>query len=629
MKFDAEVMLKTNGFIESNLTQLARQKICFLEPAFWNIIKQHERLMTVDALLKKLTKFIRTKQIANKDFLFIFIVDNEGKCWSFLVICLMTKLRLGLKLKNDDVVRSSSLVSEVVPLELKNKVDLLGTLLKKNLVLNSNFLLFENLTSKVLRSVFEQVNKIFQVYYKLLRQPEEPRVKHQLMEKNNKPLEEMKKIGENETTKEQQRTLVYKRPPIFKHRISLLNNNSKEKQEQKVLEEMETVPVQEEGSKKDDKDSQVEEKTAVNEKSSAPKIDAESSQVQEETAMDEECSANKELAIDQPVEKGEMDQNDSGNASDDLNTETQSSVSCGKIGETENQVLAAPAPTQECQRYNLRRKRNDFDKSTPLELPSDDDDETDENEIFYQSKKGEKFPFTKMDLDCLDPHAWLNDSIINFYLQYLLDQCPKTICDQVYLFSTYFYARLNTDIEKSKSLKGNFIRPWKPEDRIFDFKYLIFPVHDCDHWILVIVDTELSEEEKKDAEFIFLILNSMIDDDSEAEMELVAKKLNHYLDCESRRVLGRKIRGPNCRKLIVPLVPQQKNGSDCGLFVLEYFEQFLKLLKAGQSIREIDFENWFDSKDVRKKRKFLANLIRSFAEKSAVPSKQRKRSVPN
>lgn len=52
-------------------------------------------------------------------------------------------------------------------------------------------------------------------------------------------------------------------------------------------------------------------------------------------------------------------------------------------------------------------------------LSDDDQDESDHNEIFYLSKTGEKFPVTKTDLKGLRPNEWLNDSILNFHLQYV------------------------------------------------------------------------------------------------------------------------------------------------------------------------------------------------------------------
>jgi Ulp1 family protease len=52
-------------------------------------------------------------------------------------------------------------------------------------------------------------------------------------------------------------------------------------------------------------------------------------------------------------------------------------------------------------------------------LSDDEQDDGNQQENFYLSKSGEKFPFSKADLKGLRPNEWLNDSILNFYLQYV------------------------------------------------------------------------------------------------------------------------------------------------------------------------------------------------------------------
>jgi Ulp1 family protease len=64
--------------------------------------------------------------------------------------------------------------------------------------------------------------------------------------------------------------------------------------------------------------------------------------------------------------------------------------------------------------------QSDSSKQDEFQTLSDDDqDDGNEQENFYLSKSGEKFPFSKADLKGLQPYEWLNDSILNFYLQYV------------------------------------------------------------------------------------------------------------------------------------------------------------------------------------------------------------------
>lgn len=70
---------------------------------------------------------------------------------------------------------------------------------------------------------------------------------------------------------------------------------------------------------------------------------------------------------------------------------------------------------------------------------------------------------------------------------------------------------------------------------------------------------------------------------------------------------------------ISPFCPQQKNQSDCGIFVLEYLERLLlaadaplptiaDLSQGPAGIRE-KFRNWFTHKDVAGKRETIRRLI--------------------
>jgi len=62
---------------------------------------------------------------------------------------------------------------------------------------------------------------------------------------------------------------------------------------------------------------------------------------------------------------------------------------------------------------------SDEDPNRPCILSDDDSNELEdpEDQFYYQGKSGERFPFTKMDIRALKPGEWLNDSVINFYLQ--------------------------------------------------------------------------------------------------------------------------------------------------------------------------------------------------------------------
>jgi sentrin-specific protease 7 len=46
-------------------------------------------------------------------------------------------------------------------------------------------------------------------------------------------------------------------------------------------------------------------------------------------------------------------------------------------------------------------------------------------------------------------------------------------------------------------------------------------------------------------------------------------------------------------KVITPKVPQQTNGSDCGIFVLQYIESFFKEKDKAHFLTRNNLQNWF------------------------------------
>ncbi|XP_065336097.1 endothelin-converting enzyme homolog isoform X3 [Cloeon dipterum] len=215
----------------------------------------------------------------------------------------------------------------------------------------------------------------------------------------------------------------------------------------------------------------------------------------------------------------------------------------------------------------------------------------------------------------IDKYSKTDDgkNIINFYLQYLVDHAADEIRKQVYLFSTYFYPRLTSDIKKSVESKSGCVRPWKSEDVIFNFKYAVIPINENDHWFLsiAILPSFKTKATKTSRRCRVYVLNSMLEDeDDEKEFDHVGRAVNIYLAHEYMRVYSATF--PNRLddyKVIVPCAPQQGNGSDCGLFLLEYFEQFLKVLEKKSSLDKVDFKKWFPSKLASKKRARLRGLI--------------------
>uniref|UniRef100_A0A1A9V6V2 Ubiquitin-like protease family profile domain-containing protein n=1 Tax=Glossina austeni TaxID=7395 RepID=A0A1A9V6V2_GLOAU len=92
----------------------------------------------------------------------------------------------------------------------------------------------------------------------------------------------------------------------------------------------------------------------------------------------------------------------------------------------------------------------------------------------------------------------------------------------------------------------------------------------------------------------------------------VMATLRDYLSCEYKVKLP-GIPSRTFNKYNMPghhvRVPQQNNSTDCGLYLLQYVEEFFKNPIRDYRIPINDLANWFDTITVRRKREDIANLL--------------------
>eukprot|EP00497_Spongosphaera_streptacantha_P005846 TRINITY_DN839_c0_g2_i1.p1 TRINITY_DN839_c0_g2~~TRINITY_DN839_c0_g2_i1.p1 ORF type:complete len:272 (-),score=31.06 TRINITY_DN839_c0_g2_i1:27-842(-) len=94
------------------------------------------------------------------------------------------------------------------------------------------------------------------------------------------------------------------------------------------------------------------------------------------------------------------------------------------------------------------------------------------------------------DLRTLRPGQKLNDEVMNFHIE---DVQLKSAVNSIFFLNTFFYTRLWS----SGVCDYDAVRKWTKESRlqrccgvstVFDLNKLIFPVHENDHWTLVVLD---------------------------------------------------------------------------------------------------------------------------------------------
>ncbi|XP_056240725.1 sentrin-specific protease 1 [Seriola aureovittata] len=164
---------------------------------------------------------------------------------------------------------------------------------------------------------------------------------------------------------------------------------------------------------------------------------------------------------------------------------------------------------------------------------------------------------TRKDLHTLSNLNWLNDEVINFYMNLLVERSKDPSLPSVNTFNTFFYPKL-------RSSGYSAVRRWTKKMDIFSKDILLVPVHLDVHWCLSVVDF------RKKAIMYF---DSMGGNNHEA-----CKILFAYLQQESKDKKGKELEtsGWSLHSKKRSEIPQQMNGSDCGMFTCKYADYITK-----------------------------------------------------
>ncbi|GAV29598.1 hypothetical protein PMKS-003099 [Pichia membranifaciens] len=158
---------------------------------------------------------------------------------------------------------------------------------------------------------------------------------------------------------------------------------------------------------------------------------------------------------------------------------------------------------------------------------------------------------TSRDLLTLSDRHWLNDNVIDFYLQLVKDYVNERGISKIHVFSTFFYTTL-----KSKGYTG--VRKWAKRAKIdvSELDYIFVPVNlNQTHWALAVVDNVNERFEYIDSLFgdgssiLYLLLDYMTEE----------TKKNHGDGMNGRDFANYDMNGR-------AEGPGQQNGFDCGVF---------------------------------------------------------------
>ncbi|KAM4723241.1 sentrin-specific protease 2 [Anableps anableps] len=175
-----------------------------------------------------------------------------------------------------------------------------------------------------------------------------------------------------------------------------------------------------------------------------------------------------------------------------------------------------------------------------------------------------KLRITQRDLSTLLEGGWLNDEVMNFYLSLIMERrSGESERLKVYCFSTFFYPKLRGGGGGGGQAGGHVaVKRWTKAVDLFMFDVILVPLHLGVHWALAVIDLKSKTVKSYDS------MGRRHDD--------ICNLLLLYLKEEHKAKKGREL---DCAKWTIGSlkdIPQQSNGSDCGVFTCKYADYIAK-----------------------------------------------------
>ncbi|XP_020106967.1 ubiquitin-like-specific protease 1D isoform X1 [Ananas comosus] len=141
------------------------------------------------------------------------------------------------------------------------------------------------------------------------------------------------------------------------------------------------------------------------------------------------------------------------------------------------------------------------------------------------------------------------------------------------------------------------ILSWIKSKQIFSRKYVFVPIVCWQHWSLLILCHFGGKGRSKAAEPCMLLLDSLHTTGPKRLEPAIRRFILDIYKFEGRKETKWFI---SKIPLLIPKVPQQKNGEECGAFVLYFIYRFLQ--NAPETFKQEEYpyflnEDWFDLKD--------------------------------
>ncbi|XP_043282341.1 sentrin-specific protease 1-like [Venturia canescens] len=225
---------------------------------------------------------------------------------------------------------------------------------------------------------------------------------------------------------------------------------------------------------------------------------------------------------------------------------------------------------------NKRKKTDDNEekqiKKTKRETTKEDKENNTNNDVKNENKRKSndnddgqtktkkiKREIKQQDLETLNGTNWLNDEVINNYLELISDE-------KTYVMSSYFFPRLHVNGYEA-------VKRWTKKVNIFKYKKMIVPINLGNHWCLAVID--------------FVASNIVYYDSFGRENPKYLITLRNYLVEEAKNKGAGPIQIEEWSLVTKMNIPRQTNGYDCGVFVCLYAKHVIERKEMNFSQQEM------------------------------------------
>lgn len=225
----------------------------------------------------------------------------------------------------------------------------------------------------------------------------------------------------------------------------------------------------------------------------------------------------------------------------------------------------------------------------------------------------------------------------NSYILHHPGMIPDQVRQKTLLFNSFFFNKLTSkskpgEVDVGRDRHHQKVKKWLRHEDIFSKDFLIVPVNRSKHWFLLIVCyhnlvPDFVEVEPSPVTFnpkapCILLMDSLGAIRNGGRFKLT-DPLRNMLEMEW---LEKKGTSKTFNQDSIPdrriKVTEQDNYYDCGLYVLQYVEQFLKDPSVILASEGSDFRDWIDRRVMTDKRGKIQDIIERIYNTKAEPKEE-------